>query len=69
MLRETQHGEVADGTAKTTPATSTPGPGNRALIARDGLFPQSTTDLHWTRQPDFQPSPGQVIIPGPVWRW
>jgi hypothetical protein len=23
----------------------------------------------WSKQPDFQPSPGQVIIPGPVWRF
>jgi hypothetical protein len=33
VLRETQHGEGAEGTAQTTPATSTPGPGNRAMGA------------------------------------
>jgi hypothetical protein len=33
VLRETQHGEGADGTAQTAPATSTPGPSNRALGA------------------------------------
>ena len=33
MLRETQHGEGAEGTAQTAPATSTPGPSNRALGA------------------------------------
>jgi hypothetical protein len=33
VLRETQHGEVAEGTAQTAPATSTPGPSNRALGA------------------------------------
>ena len=31
--------------------------------------PPSVRAPDWSRQPDFQPSPGQVIIPGPVWRW
>jgi hypothetical protein len=31
--------------------------------------PPATRAPDWSRQPDFQPSPGQVIIPGPVWRF
>jgi hypothetical protein len=31
--------------------------------------PPGTRAPDWSKQPDFQPSPGQVIIPGPVWRW
>jgi hypothetical protein len=23
----------------------------------------------WGKPPEFQKLPGQVIIPGPVWRW
>jgi hypothetical protein len=31
--------------------------------------PPGTRAPDWSKQPDFQPSPGQVIIPGPVWRF
>ena len=33
MLRETQHGRAAEAPAQTAPATSAPGPGNRAFGA------------------------------------
>ena len=31
--------------------------------------PPATRAPDWSKQPDFQPSPGQVIIPGPVIKW
>jgi hypothetical protein len=31
--------------------------------------PVDTRVPDWSKQPDFQPSPGQVIIPGPVWHF
>jgi hypothetical protein len=31
--------------------------------------PPATRAPDWSKQPDFPSAPGQVIIPGPVWKW
>ncbi len=73
MLRETQHGEGAEGTAQTAPATSTPGPSNRAMGAlaassnpfareEDGGYEFSDDPL----AADWTPDNSIRVKPGPV---
>ena len=41
--------------------------GKKFEIAAGAPRPRASPD--WSKQPDFQPAPGQVIIPGPVSSW